>query len=71
VGQKNVKLWKILSEGKKKRNEGRTLTHISPKCMKNLALEKFEGFSSLNYAILSLGKCLNYQVSDFQMGDIF
>jgi len=37
------------------------LTHNSPKYLDvNLALEKFQGFFPLNYAIFSFGKCLNY-----------
>jgi len=48
------------------------LTHNSPKYLEwNLALEEFEGFFPLNCAILSFQKCLNYQISGFQRGDIF
>jgi len=47
------------------------LTHNSPKLEWNLATEKFEGFFLLSYAIFSFGKCLNYLISGFQMGDIF
>ena len=48
------------------------LTHNSPEYLEwNLALEKFEGFFPLNYAILSFGKCLNYWILGFQRGDIF
>jgi len=44
----------------------------SPKYLDwNLAEEKFEEFFPLNYAIWSLGKCLNYWILVFQRGNIF
>jgi len=49
-----------------------SLTHNTPMYFeRNLTKEKFEGFSPLNYAILSFGKGLNYEISGFQRGDIF